>query len=190
MSGDPEVLAHSGIGSRAVAHEERCSWLSREYLCARSQKKLRTVRHREGGYLLRTNLCGQDPAELWQIYIQLVDAHLYRFSRLLPLRHSVRTPQTAGARPHANSCARQASASSLRWNEMLPGEQWLERLQSTAIIAIAPFAAFIWALRQTAPTDLARTASLSSSQQLRISAMSNFADVEFPFQFAAIFVIC
>src|SRR5712671_7754791 len=73
MSGDPEVLAHSGIGSRAVAHEERCSWLSREYLCARSQKKLRTVRHREGGYLLRTNLCGQDPAELWQIYIQLVE---------------------------------------------------------------------------------------------------------------------
>jgi len=31
------------------------------------------VRHREGGYLLRTNLCGQDPAELWQNYIQLVE---------------------------------------------------------------------------------------------------------------------
>jgi len=34
--------------------------------------KLRTVRRREGRYLLRTNLTGDDPAELWQYYIQLV----------------------------------------------------------------------------------------------------------------------
>jgi transposase len=31
------------------------------------------VRQREGRYLLRTNLCGQDPAQLWQFYIQLVE---------------------------------------------------------------------------------------------------------------------
>ena len=28
---------------------------------------------REGRYLLRSNLCGQDPAQLWQFYIQLVE---------------------------------------------------------------------------------------------------------------------
>jgi transposase len=35
-------------------------------------KKLRTVRRREGRYLLRTNLTENDPALLWQYYIQLV----------------------------------------------------------------------------------------------------------------------
>jgi transposase len=34
--------------------------------------KLRQVRKREGRYLLRTNLTGSDPAELWRYYIQLV----------------------------------------------------------------------------------------------------------------------
>lgn len=33
--------------------------------------KLRQVRRREGRYLLRTNLTGADPAELWRTYIQL-----------------------------------------------------------------------------------------------------------------------
>jgi transposase len=33
--------------------------------------KLRQMRRREGRYLLRTNLSGQDPARLWQLYIQL-----------------------------------------------------------------------------------------------------------------------
>ena len=40
---------------------------------ALNRKKLRSVRQREGRYLLRTNLCGQDPAQLWQFYIQLVE---------------------------------------------------------------------------------------------------------------------
>ena len=35
--------------------------------------KLRQVRRREGRYLLRTNLCGKYPAELWRFYIQLVE---------------------------------------------------------------------------------------------------------------------
>lgn len=35
--------------------------------------KLREVRRREGRYLLRTNLCGRNPTELWQFYIQLVE---------------------------------------------------------------------------------------------------------------------
>ena len=35
--------------------------------------KLRAARRREGRYLLRTNLCGKDPAELWNFYIQLTE---------------------------------------------------------------------------------------------------------------------
>ena len=38
-----------------------------------NRQKLRGVRRREGRYLLRTNLCGRDPAQLWQFYIQLVE---------------------------------------------------------------------------------------------------------------------
>ncbi len=34
--------------------------------------KLRDVRRREGRYLLRTNLVGRDPAEMWTFYTQLV----------------------------------------------------------------------------------------------------------------------
>lgn len=34
--------------------------------------KLRDVRRREGRYLLRTNLAGRDPAEMWTFYTQLV----------------------------------------------------------------------------------------------------------------------
>lgn len=39
---------------------------------ALNRQKLRQVRRREGRYLLRTNLCGREPAQLWQFYIQLV----------------------------------------------------------------------------------------------------------------------
>jgi hypothetical protein len=39
---------------------------------ALNRTKLRTVRRREGRYLLRTNLTDNDPALLWQYYIQLV----------------------------------------------------------------------------------------------------------------------
>src|SRR5437773_9110226 len=38
-----------------------------------NRNKLRQVRRREGRYLLRTNLCGREPAQLWQFYIQLVE---------------------------------------------------------------------------------------------------------------------
>jgi transposase len=37
------------------------------------RNELRQVRRREGRYLLRTNLCDKDPAELWRFYIQLVE---------------------------------------------------------------------------------------------------------------------
>jgi transposase len=35
------------------------------------KKKLRDVRRREGRYLLRSNLTGEEPAKLWHLYIQL-----------------------------------------------------------------------------------------------------------------------
>jgi transposase len=38
-----------------------------------NRQKLRAVRRREGRYLLRSNIRGRDPAELWQFYIQLVE---------------------------------------------------------------------------------------------------------------------
>ena len=39
---------------------------------ALNRNKLRKTRRREGRYLLRTNLTDNDPAQLWQYYIQLV----------------------------------------------------------------------------------------------------------------------
>ena len=38
-----------------------------------NRRKLRQVRRREGRYLLRTNLCGRDPQDLWQFYLQLTE---------------------------------------------------------------------------------------------------------------------
>lgn len=38
-----------------------------------NRNKLRQARRREGRYLLRSNLCGRDPAELWNFYIQLTE---------------------------------------------------------------------------------------------------------------------
>jgi transposase len=40
---------------------------------ALNRDKLRKARSREGRYLLRTNLCDEDPAKLWKFYIQLVE---------------------------------------------------------------------------------------------------------------------
>jgi hypothetical protein len=42
------------------------------FLYTLNHQKLRTVRRREGRYLLRTNLTESDPALLWQYYVQLV----------------------------------------------------------------------------------------------------------------------
>jgi hypothetical protein len=40
---------------------------------ALDKPRLRVVRRREGRYLLRTNLTGSDPAQLWGFYLQLVE---------------------------------------------------------------------------------------------------------------------
>ena len=59
-----------------------------------NRAKLRQVRRREGRYLLRTNLSGQDPAQLWQLYIQLVEVeaafkNLKDDLRLRPIHHQL-----------------------------------------------------------------------------------------------------
>lgn len=47
------------------------------------------------------------------------------------------------------------------WNGLILGDQWLECLISIPVIAIVPFAVIIWAVRQTAPTDLARAGAVA-----------------------------
>jgi transposase len=59
-----------------------------------NRKKLRDVRRREGRYLLRTNLCGRQPAAMWQFYIQLVEVeavfkNLKDDLRLRPIYHQL-----------------------------------------------------------------------------------------------------
>ncbi|WP_291165556.1 IS1634 family transposase, partial [Ensifer sp. SSB1] len=61
---------------------------------ALNRTKLRRVRQREGRYLLRSNLCGHDPAQLWQFYIQLVEIeaafkNLKDDLRLRPIFHQL-----------------------------------------------------------------------------------------------------
>lgn len=38
-----------------------------------NRRKLRTARRREGSYLLRSNLTGNDPGQLWEYYVQLTE---------------------------------------------------------------------------------------------------------------------
>ena len=42
------------------------------------------------------------------------------------------------------------------WKGMVVGNGWLECLISIPLIAVVPFALIVWAVRQAAPTDLAR----------------------------------
>lgn len=51
-------------GKNEEISEQTFTWRLRK-------KKLRQVRRREGRYLLRTNLTQEDPAKLWQYYMQL-----------------------------------------------------------------------------------------------------------------------
>jgi hypothetical protein len=46
---------------------------AKTFTFALRKDKLREVRRREGSYLLRSNLTGEDPAALWRYYIQLTE---------------------------------------------------------------------------------------------------------------------
>jgi hypothetical protein len=63
-------------------------------------------------------------------------------------------------------------APSSHWNKMIVGDEWLECLLSVPIIAIAPFAIAIWAVRRTAPTDLSRTGAFAGLIAGGVSAMA------------------
>ena len=63
-----------------------------------------------------------------------------------------------------------AFAPGSHWNTMVAGDQWLECLLSIPIIAVVPFAAIIWAVRQTAPTDLVRAGALAGLAAGGVSA--------------------
>jgi hypothetical protein len=51
--------------------QQRCRRV--DFSFALDRAKLRIVRRREGRYLLRSNLTGSDPAQLWEFYLQLVE---------------------------------------------------------------------------------------------------------------------
>ena len=53
--------------------ESKTRWANVSFSFRLNRQKLRAVRRREGRYLLRTNLSGREPAQLWQFYIQLVE---------------------------------------------------------------------------------------------------------------------
>jgi hypothetical protein len=64
------------------------------------------------------------------------------------------------------------AAPNSHWDKMTVGDEWLECLLSIPIIAIAPFAIIIWAVRQAAPTDLVRAGSLAGLISGGVSAMA------------------
>jgi hypothetical protein len=71
--------------------------------------RLRVVRCREGRYLLRSNLIGIEPAQLWELYIRLtqIEAHFRRLYRLLlACDFAPPTPQT-GSGPDSARCIRE-----------------------------------------------------------------------------------
>ena len=52
-------------------------------------------------------------------------------------------------------------APSSHWNGAILSDEWLACVISIPLIAIVPFAVIVWAVRQMAPTDLARTGALA-----------------------------
>ncbi len=78
-----------------------------------------------------------------------------------------------------------ALSPSSHWRTMLLGDQWLECLLSIPVIAIVPFVALIWLVRQVvAPTNLACTGALAGLAAGSISALGyalHCADDTVPF---------
>lgn len=63
-----------------------------------------------------------------------------------------------------------ALAPSSHWSKLFLEDRWLECLLSIPIIAILPFAAIVWAVRRTAPTDLVRTGAVAGLLAGAVSA--------------------
>lgn len=62
-------------------------------------------------------------------------------------------------------------APSYHWNGAILSDEWLECIISIPLIAIVPFSVMIWAVRQMAPTDLARTGAFVGLIAGCVSAM-------------------
>ncbi len=76
------------------------------------------------------------------------------------------------------------SAPASHWDDMVMGEQWLECLLSIPVIAVAPFALIMWAVRKAAPTNLTRTGALVGLVAGGVSAVAyalHCTDDSFPF---------
>ncbi|MBN8979830.1 MAG: DUF1109 domain-containing protein [Rhizobiales bacterium] len=58
------------------------------------------------------------------------------------------------------------------WDKMIMGDDWLECLLSIPIIAVAPFAIAIWAVRRAAPTHLVLTGAFTGLVAGGVSAMA------------------
>src|SRR4051812_33356513 len=119
-----EARGRAGQSARRLVEMDKESSM---FLYTLNRRKLRTVRRREGCYLLRTNLTESDPALLWQYYVQLVaveeafknlkgdlairpifhqderriEAHiLHRVPGLLLVHHPTSSPLCLGAGAH------------------------------------------------------------------------------------------
>jgi transposase len=78
-----ELLIKLGAAKKEAGHAYRLVDLhlpakdqavtAQTFTFALNRNKLRTVRRREGSYLLRSNLIAEPPAQLWQYYIQLTE---------------------------------------------------------------------------------------------------------------------
>lgn len=64
------------------------------------------------------------------------------------------------------------SAPASHWDNMVMGERWLECLLSIPVIAVAPFAVIMWAVRKAAPTNLTRTGALAGLVAGGVSAIA------------------
>jgi len=87
----------------------------------------------------------------------------------------LRTPSILAAIPFvviALLAGSLGTAPSSHWEKMIVGDEWLQCLLSIPIIAIAPFAIIIWAVRQAAPTDLVRGGGLAGLVAGGVSAMA------------------
>lgn len=65
-----------------------------------------------------------------------------------------------------------AFAPQSHWNKMILDDEWLECVLSIPIIAIAPFAVLVWAVRKAAPTDLVRTGAFTGLVAGGVSALA------------------
>lgn len=96
-------------------------------------------------------------------------------SRLIRPGGELRTPPILAAVPFVTIALLAGialgAAPSSHWDRMIVGEEWIECLISIPIIAIAPFAMIIWAVRQAAPTDLVRAGAFAGLVAGGVSAM-------------------